>query len=54
MNILILIDDAPHGTEKSYNGFRLAIALQNCHSSMLVNVFLMADATAEANNIFTF
>lgn len=44
MNILILINDAPYGTEKAYNGLRLAMAIQKDHPSVQVNVFLMADA----------
>ncbi len=44
MNILILINDAPYGTEKAYNGLRLAMAFQKDHSTVQVNVFLMADA----------
>lgn len=40
--ILIVLNDAPYGTEKSFNGFRLAIALQARDNK--VNVFLMADA----------
>ncbi len=44
MNILILINDAPYGTEKGYNAFRLAMALQKKHPPVQVNVFLMADA----------
>jgi len=35
MDILILIDDAPHGTEKAYNGFRLAMALQKEHPEVM-------------------
>jgi uncharacterized protein involved in oxidation of intracellular sulfur len=46
LNILILINDAPYGTEKAYNGLRLAMALQKDHPSVQVNVFLMADAVA--------
>jgi uncharacterized protein involved in oxidation of intracellular sulfur len=46
MNILILINDAPYGTEKAYNGLRLAMALQKDHPAVQVNVFLMADAVA--------
>ncbi|HEX9656478.1 MAG TPA: DsrE family protein [Bacteroidota bacterium] len=46
MNILILINDAPYGTEKAYNAFRLAMALQKDHPSVQVNIFLMADAVA--------
>jgi uncharacterized protein involved in oxidation of intracellular sulfur len=46
MNILILINDAPYGTEKSYNGLRLAMALQKDHPTVEVHMFLMADAVA--------
>ena len=44
MSILILINDAPYGTEKAYNAFRLAMAIQKDHAGVQVNVFLMADA----------
>ena len=44
MNILILINDAPYGTEKAYNAFRLAMAIQKGHAGVQVNIFLMADA----------
>lgn len=44
MNILILINDAPYGTEKAYNALRLAMTLQKDHPAVQVNVFLMADA----------
>jgi uncharacterized protein involved in oxidation of intracellular sulfur len=44
MKILILINDAPYGTEKAYNGFRLAMAIQKDHPDVQVNVFLIADA----------
>jgi len=46
MTVLILINDAPYGTEKAYNGLRLAMALQKDHPSVQVHVFLMADAVA--------
>jgi uncharacterized protein involved in oxidation of intracellular sulfur len=46
VNILILINDAPYGTEKAYNGFRLAMALQKELPTVQANVFLMADAVA--------
>lgn len=43
--ILIVINDAPYGTEKAYNAFRLAITLKNEYSSEVeVNIFLLADA----------
>lgn len=40
--VLIVINDAPYGTEKAYNALRLAIALQSRGNE--VRVFLMADA----------
>lgn len=41
---LIIINDAPYGTEKAYNGLRLAMSLQRERSEDGVRVFLMADA----------
>jgi uncharacterized protein involved in oxidation of intracellular sulfur len=42
--ILILINDAPYGTEKAYNALRLAMQLGKEHEDVEVRVFLMADA----------
>ena len=42
--ILILINDAPYGTEKAYNALRLAIQLGKDHEEAEVRIFLMADA----------
>jgi uncharacterized protein involved in oxidation of intracellular sulfur len=42
--ILILINDAPYGTEKAYNALRLAMQLGKDHPGAEVRVFLMADA----------
>ena len=44
MKVLLIINDAPYGTEKAYNAFRLAMALQSDHSDVEVRLFLMADA----------
>lgn len=44
MNILILINDAPYGTEKAYNALRLAMTLKKEHPEVNLNIFLMADA----------
>ena len=44
--ILILINDAPYGTEKAYNALRLAIQLGKEHDDIEVRVFLMADAAS--------
>jgi len=42
--ILIIINDAPYGTEKAYNALRLAIQLGKDHDTADVRIFLMADA----------
>lgn len=44
MKILIIINDAPYGTEKAYNALRLANQLGKDHDSVEVRIFLMADA----------
>lgn len=44
LNHLIIINDAPYGTEKAYNGLRLAMSLQRERPDDAVRVFLMADA----------
>jgi uncharacterized protein involved in oxidation of intracellular sulfur len=48
MKILILINDAPYGTEKFYNACRLAMTIQKEQPEVQVNVFLMADAVTGA------
>jgi uncharacterized protein involved in oxidation of intracellular sulfur len=42
MKILIILNDPAYGTERSYNGLRLAEALQRAEAE--IDVFLMADA----------
>ena len=44
MKVLFILNDPPYGTERSFNGLRLAKALQG--KGMAVTVFLMADAVA--------
>jgi len=44
MKALILINDAPYGTEKAYNAMRLAMTLQREQPGAEVRVFLLADA----------
>lgn len=46
MKILIIINDAPYGTEKAYNALRLANQLGKDHPDVQVRIFLMADAAA--------
>ena len=42
-NILIIINDAPYGSEKAYNALRLANQLGKDHETIEVRIFLMAD-----------
>lgn len=48
MNILIILNDPPYGTERVYNALRLAHALLKRSSGSVVTVFLMADAVLAA------
>ncbi|HEY0844243.1 MAG TPA: DsrE family protein [Noviherbaspirillum sp.] len=45
MNTLFILNDAPYGSERSYNGLRLARALSK-EEGQTVRVFLMGDAVA--------
>jgi uncharacterized protein involved in oxidation of intracellular sulfur len=45
MNYLIILNDPPYGTERSYNGMRLANSLAKDEET-LVSVFLMGDAVS--------
>ena len=47
MQVLLILNDGPYGTERSYNGLRLALALALAKMpDTKVRVFLMADAVA--------
>lgn len=48
MNTLLILNDPPYGTEKSYNALRLARSLLDKGASG-VRVFLMGDAAACAH-----
>lgn len=45
MTIVMILNDPPYGTERSYNGLRLALQLAR-QDGVNVRVFLMADAVA--------
>lgn len=45
MNVLVILNDGPYGSERTYNGLRLALALAKSEGCV-VRVFLMADAVA--------
>jgi uncharacterized protein involved in oxidation of intracellular sulfur len=44
MKILIILNDPPYGTERCFNGLRLALALRKTEPKPELSVFLMADA----------
>ena len=44
MKILIIINDAPYGSEKAYNALRIANQLNKEYAGVEVRIFLMADA----------
>jgi uncharacterized protein involved in oxidation of intracellular sulfur len=44
MRVLIVINDAPYGSEKAYNALRLALTLKKEHADTDIQIFLMADA----------
>lgn len=45
MNVLLILNDPPYGTERSYNGLRLAGSLAK-REGTAVRVFLMGDAAS--------
>ena len=44
MKVLLVINDAPYGSEKAYNALRLAMTLQKERDDTEVLIFLLADA----------
>jgi uncharacterized protein involved in oxidation of intracellular sulfur len=48
MKHLLILNDPPYGTERTYNGLRLAHALVKRDPADEITVFLMADAVAAA------
>lgn len=46
MKHLLILNDPPYGTERSYNGLRMAHTLIKHDPDGVVTVFLMADAVA--------
>jgi uncharacterized protein involved in oxidation of intracellular sulfur len=44
MKVLIIINDAPYGTEKAYNALRLATTILKEYEGTEMCIFLMADA----------
>lgn len=50
MKILIVLNDPPYGTERVYNGLRLAMNLQAKHEQVELSVFLLGDAASAAKS----
>jgi uncharacterized protein involved in oxidation of intracellular sulfur len=50
MQVLLILNDPPYGTERCYNGLRLALALNKSDPAITVTVFLMADAVTAAKS----
>jgi uncharacterized protein involved in oxidation of intracellular sulfur len=48
MKTLIILNDPSYGTERVYNGLRLAHALAKADAGAQITVFLMADAVVAA------
>ncbi|MEW6366558.1 MAG: DsrE family protein [Acidobacteriota bacterium] len=48
MRLLVILNDPPYGTERSYNGLRLALSVLKSSEETGVTVFLMGDAVAAA------
>lgn len=48
MQILLILNDPPYGTERCYNALRLALALIKNEPATAVTLLLMADAVVAA------
>ena len=48
MQVLFIFNDPPYGSERVYNGLRLAHALARKEPEAKITVFLMADAVLAA------
>lgn len=44
MKYLIVINDAPYGTEKAYNALRLGLQMQKDYKEIELRIFLLADS----------
>ena len=50
MKMLIVLNDPPYGTERSYNGLRLAGNLLKTEEKLQLTIFLLGDAVACAKS----
>jgi uncharacterized protein involved in oxidation of intracellular sulfur len=50
VQVLLILNDPPYGTERCYNALRLALALLKSDPAITVTLFLMADAVVAAKS----
>jgi len=50
MQVLLILNDPPYGSERCYNGLRLALALTKSDPAIGVTISLMADAVVSAKS----
>ena len=50
MKILLILNDPPYGTERVFNGLRLAMNLLAKHEEAEMSVFLLGDAAGAAKS----
>jgi len=48
MKTLMILNDPPYGTERTYNGLRLALSMLGKAEGLELKVFLMGDAVSSA------
>ncbi|MEW6749393.1 MAG: DsrE family protein [Candidatus Latescibacterota bacterium] len=48
MHLLMILNDPPYGTERTFNGLRLALNLLSKGEGVSVTVFLLGDAVSAA------
>jgi uncharacterized protein involved in oxidation of intracellular sulfur len=48
VKILVILNDPPYGSERTYNGLRLALSLHKHDPDGEITLFLMADAVTAA------
>lgn len=46
MSILLILNDPPCGSERSYNGLHLAMAPRKDNHELEINIFLIGDAVS--------
>jgi uncharacterized protein involved in oxidation of intracellular sulfur len=46
MRVVIVVNDAPYGSERTYNALRLAMAMLTIEADLELTVFLIGDAVA--------